>query len=77
MQRFLIASALVAALAAPAWAADKPDHFVVRDFEGYCAVLDAQPSHASNLKILGKQQGYDSHDAAEQALKSEHGCSTS
>jgi hypothetical protein len=46
----------------------------VRDFTGYCAVLDSHPSPASNLKIIGK--GYDTRDAAEQALKGQAHCTT-
>jgi hypothetical protein len=41
---------------------------------GYCAVLDSHPSPASNLKIIGK--GYDTRDAAEQALKGQAHCTT-
>ncbi len=67
MKQYLIAAALLAGLSIPAVAANQQQHFVVRDFTGYCAVLDSHPSPASNLKIIGK--GYDSRSAAEQALK--------
>ncbi len=74
MKQYLIVAALVAGFSFPALAASHQEHYVVRDFSGYCAVLDAHPSPASNLKIIGK--GYDSHDAAEQALKSQPHCTT-
>jgi len=50
-------------------------HFVVQDSSGYCAVIDAHPSKSAGLKMLGKAGGYDSHNAAEQALKTQHHCS--
>ena len=58
MKQYLIAAALLAGLSRPALAANQQQHYVVRDFTGYCAVLDSHPSPASNLKIIGK--GYDS-----------------
>ena len=67
MKQYLIAAALLAGLSMPALAANQQQHYVVRDFTGYCAVLDSHPSPASNLKIIGK--GYDTREAAEQALK--------
>jgi len=48
---------------------------VVQDSSGYYAVIDADPSKTAGLKMLGKTGGYDSHDAAEQALKTKHHCS--
>ncbi len=74
MKQYLLAVALVTGLSLPALAADQPQHYVVRDFTGYCAVLDSHPSPASNLKIIGK--GYPSHEAAEQALKGQAHCTT-
>ena len=74
MEEFLIAAALLAGLSIPALAANQQQHYVVRDFTGYCAVLDSHPSPASNLRIIGK--GYDSRDAAEQALKGRAHCTT-
>lgn len=74
MKQYLVAAALVAGFSLPALAASHPEHYVVKDFSGYCAVLDAHPSPASNLKVIGKS--YDSHDAAEQALKSQPQCTT-
>ena len=74
MKQYLIAAALLAGLSRPALAANQQQHYVVRDFTGYCAVLDSHPSPASNLKIIGK--GYDSRDAAEQALKGQAHCTT-
>ena len=73
MKQYLIAAALLAGLSRPALAANQ-QHYVVRDFTGYCAVLDSHPSPASNLRIIGK--GYDSRDAAEQALKGQAHCMT-
>ncbi|MGE5260982.1 MAG: hypothetical protein ACM3MH_08910 [Actinomycetota bacterium] len=73
MRKFLIASLMVAGFAAPALAAQQ--HFVVRDASGYCAVIDAHPSKVAGLKMLGSSNGYDSHAAAEQALKTEPNCS--
>ena len=73
MKQYLLAVALVAGLSMPALAATQ-EHYVVRDFTGYCAVLDAHPSTASHLKIIGK--GYDSREAAEQALKGQPHCTT-
>ena len=61
-------------VAIPALAASQQQHYVVKDFSGYCAVLDAHPSPASHLKIIGK--GYDSREAAEQALKGQAHCTT-
>jgi hypothetical protein len=74
MKQYLVAAALIAGLSLPALAAGKQEHYVVKDFTGYCAVLDAHPSPASHLKIVGKP--YDTHDAAEQALKSQPHCTT-
>ncbi|MGH6748663.1 MAG: hypothetical protein ACRECI_05020 [Methyloceanibacter sp.] len=73
MQKFLIASLLIAGVASPALAAQQ--HFVVQDSSGYCAVIDAHPSKAAGLKTLGNASGYDSHGAAEQALKGQRNCS--
>ena len=72
MKQYLIAAALLAGLSIPALAANQQQHYVVRDFTGYWAVLDSHPSPASNLKIIGK--GYDTRDAAEQALKGQAHC---
>jgi hypothetical protein len=74
MKQYLIAAALLAGFSMPALAANQNEHYVVKDFSGYCAVLDAHPSPASNLKIIGK--GYDSREAAEQALKGQAHCTT-
>ncbi len=71
MRKFLIASAVLAAFVTPALAAE---HYVVRDSSGYCAVLDAHPSKLPGLKTIGKASGYDSHQAAEQALKVQPHC---
>ena len=68
MKHYLIASLILAALATPALAASA-QHFVVLDTEKYCSVIDVQPSKASNLKILGDQQGYGSRAQAETAMK--------
>ena len=46
MKQYLLAVALVAGLSIPAFAA-ATKHYVVKDFSGYCAVLDAHPSPAS------------------------------
>jgi hypothetical protein len=72
MKQYLIAAALLAGLSIPALAASEQQHYVVRDFTGYCAVLDSHPSPASHLKIIGK--GYDTRSAAEQALKGQAHC---
>ena len=40
MKQYLIAAALLAGLSIPALAANQQQHYVVRDFTGYCAVLD-------------------------------------
>ena len=74
MKQYLLAVAMVAGLSIPAFAASQQQHYVIKDFSGYCAVLDAHPSPASHLKIIGK--GYDSHEAAEQALKGQAHCTT-
>ena len=75
MKQYLLAVAMVAGLSIPAFAASQQQHYVVvKDFSGYCAVLDAHPSPASHLKIIGK--GYDSREAAEQALKGQAHCTT-
>jgi hypothetical protein len=74
MRKFLIASLLIAGVATPALAAQQ--HFVVQDSSGYCALIDAHPSKVSRLKTVGKASGYDSHDAAEQALKTLHNCTS-
>lgn len=74
MKQYLLAVALVGGLSLPALAANHQEHYVVRDFTGYCAVLDSHPSPASNLKIIGN--GYDSREAAEQALKGQAHCTT-
>ena len=73
MRKYLIATVLLAAMAAPALAAE---HYVVQDSSGYCAVLDAHPSKIPGLKILGSTKGYDNHAAAEQALKAQSHCTT-
>jgi hypothetical protein len=39
-------------------------------------VIDAHPSKVSRLETIGKASGYDSHDAAEQALKGLHNCTS-
>jgi hypothetical protein len=74
MKQYLLAVTLVAGLSIPALAASQQWHYVVKDFSGYCAVLDAYPSPASHLKIIGK--GYDTREAAEQALKGQAHCTT-
>ena len=74
MRKFLIAGLLVAGFAGPALAAQQ--HFVVRDSSGYCAVIDAHPSKVAGLRTIGKASGYGSHDAAEQALKGLHNCTS-
>jgi hypothetical protein len=74
MKQYLIAAALLAGLSMPALAANQQQHYVVRDFTGYCAVLDSHPSPGSHLKIIGK--GYDTRSAAEQALKGQAHCTT-
>jgi hypothetical protein len=74
MQKYLIATALLAAASTPALAASQ--HYVVQDSSGYCAVLDARPSKIPSLKVIGNPKGYDSRDAAEQALKSQSHCTT-
>jgi hypothetical protein len=74
MRKFLIAALLTVSSVAPAFAAQQ--HFVVQDASGYCAVIDAHPSKVSGLKMLGKASGYDSRDAAEQALKDQHHCTS-
>ncbi len=74
MRNILIAALLIMGSAAPAFAAEQ--HFVVQDSSGYCAVVDAHPSKVSGLKMLGKSTGYDSRDAAEQALKDQHRCTS-
>ena len=74
LRKFIIVSLLSAGFATPALAAQQ--HFVVQDSSGYCAVIDAHPSKTAGLKMLGKAGGYDSHDAAEQALKAQHHCSS-
>ena len=40
MKQYLLAVALVAGLSTPALAASQQQHYVVKDFSGYCAVLD-------------------------------------
>jgi hypothetical protein len=50
MKQYLIAAALLAGLSIPALATSQQQHYVVRDFTGYCAVLDSHPSPASHLK---------------------------
>lgn len=74
MRHFLISSLLIAGVATPALAAQQ--HFVVQDSSGYCAVIDAHPSKVSRLKTVGKASGYNSHDDAEQALKTLHNCTS-
>ena len=57
MKQYLFAVAMVAGLSIPAFAASQQQHYVVvKHFSGYCAVLDAHPSPASHLKIIGKGQ---------------------
>jgi hypothetical protein len=73
MRKYLIATALLAVTAAPALAAE---HYVVQDSSGYCAVIDARPSKIPGLKTVGNAKGYNSRDAAEQALKQQSHCST-
>ena len=72
MKKYLIASLMLAAVATPAWAAE---HYVVQD-SGYCAVLDATPSRVPGLRTIGNKKGYDSREAAEQALKGQPHCTT-
>lgn len=67
-------SLLIAGIAAPALAAQQ--HFVAQDSSGYCAVIDAHPAKTAGLKTLANASGYDSHDAAEQALKAQHHCNS-
>ncbi|HMK40333.1 MAG TPA: hypothetical protein VK451_02115 [Methyloceanibacter sp.] len=74
MRNFLISGLLIVGVATPALAAQQ--HFVVQDSSGYCAVIDAHPSKVSRLKTVGKASGYNSHDAAEQALKTLHNCTS-
>jgi hypothetical protein len=71
MRKYLIATGLLAAMAAPANAAE---HYVVQDSSGYCSILDAMPSKVPGLKILGNRKGYDTREAAEQALKGQSHC---
>jgi hypothetical protein len=68
---YAVVSLLLAATAMPTFAAQ---HYVVDDGETFCAVLDALPSPASGIKILGDHQGYTTKGAAEQALKANPAC---
>lgn len=71
MKQYVLAGALLVALATPALAAT--EHFAVVDTVGNCAVIDTKPSGygVSGLKILGEKSGYSSIDAAAKALKSD------
>jgi hypothetical protein len=70
MKRYLVACALLAAMAAPAFAAE---HYAVIDTVGNCSVVDTKPSPTdiSGLKLLGDKSGYNSPSAAEKVLKSD------
>jgi hypothetical protein len=76
MKRYVIAGALLAALATPVLAAEHSasttTHYAVIDTVGNCAVVDTKPSpyDVSGLKIVGDESGYPSPDAAAKALKS-------
>ncbi len=71
MKHTLIAAFILVGLATPALAAE---HYAVKDTENYCSVIDATPSRASGLRMIGSPQGYDSRTAAENALKNNPHC---
>ncbi len=53
----------------------KPDqiatkHFAIRDPLGNCSIIDAQPSGASGMQLLGNKNGYASMNDAQAALGS-------
>ena len=71
MKRYLIASLMLVGVVTPALAAE---HYAVKDTENYCSVIDATPSRASGLRMIGSPQGYSSKTAAENALKNSPHC---
>lgn len=66
MKRTLAAAFILVGLVTPALAA--------KDTENYCSVIDATPSPASGLRMVGSPQGYASKTAAENALKDNPHC---
>jgi hypothetical protein len=46
-------------------------HFAIRDTAGNCSVIDAQPSQASGMQVLGDKNGYSSLRDARAALSSD------
>ncbi len=71
MKRTLAAAFILVGLATPVLAAE---HYAVKDTENYCSVIDATPSPASGLRMVGSPQGYGSKTAAENALKDNPHC---
>jgi hypothetical protein len=65
--RYLIASLFLAAQAMPALAAN--NFYVVVDNNGYCAVVQSEPSATSDLKIIGDKGGFATKEDADKALK--------
>jgi hypothetical protein len=71
MKRYLLATLLLVGLTAPALAAE---HYAVEDTVNYCTVIDAAPSRASDLRMIGNPKGYQTKAEAEQALNSNANC---
>jgi hypothetical protein len=65
MRKYGLAALFVVAFALPAGAATK--YFVVVDTVKNCSVIEGNPS--AGLTPIGNKDGYDSKDAAKEALK--------
>ena len=68
MNKVVIASLAVFALAAPALAADAR-YYVEQDTVGNCSVVNSKPSAHAGMAILGDKSGYASKEDATNALK--------
>jgi hypothetical protein len=63
MRTYATTALIMAALIMP------PRYFLARDVVGNCAVVDAKPSAQSGLTIIGDKLGYDSKEAAADAIR--------
>lgn len=66
MKPYVFAAVLVAAFSGSAFAAEAGKYFVVIDTVGNCSVI--QGAVSTGKSALGKEDGYDSEDAAMKAL---------
>lgn len=70
MRTLLIAAFAIAAMSAPALAAEDSDKtWVVKDSVNNCSMLPYKPGEETGLTIMGEEAGYDSNEAADKAMR--------